>query len=406
MLFTLRVLSGEMSGSELLLSAERYIIKTGKQFHDPGTATNMDDASAITLFIPCGNTGNAYYLDLRDKNTASDKNNNNTATTSGHYYSFINVSSPDSEKTRLAAFNDIEQIDDLIIAVKEHSENWSESVIEYVVPAQKSLITTTEEKKLKQKNNVKKWAIAASIILFSCMLGGVAWFNKPPSEQKIKKSLADTIAGSVNPVSIIKGNKNTYYLLAATQRDFDWILQALQRNPRPDNEKIEVILLAEEPEQLTNRFWNKNYPVLTVDLSLPLSPVIKIVTGSALTQDQLKEIKALALEWIPFAQNPVIKTYNKNALLSQAENSLKLIYLPFAKLSTPQGATFSIRGELNDHELLQLNEFINTYKKEWGTRYINFDIKLENNLLKGKSYLNGEEGYVLMGKSHWYFPSI
>ncbi len=397
MLFTLRVLSGEMSGSELLLSAKRYLIKTSNQAQD--SSTTSDDESVINLFIPIGNATNDYYLDLRDPEDKTSEEN------TSQYYNLTDAASADSEKPRPAAFNEIEQIDNLIIAIKKQSDQWSDAVLQYI-PPEKEAALTAEQEELTPKSRFKKFRFITATVVVICALAGITtWFNNTNSEQKIKKSLTDTIAGSVNPVSIIKGNQNTYYLLALTQRDFDWILQALQKNPRPDDEKIEVILLSEEPEQLTNRFWDKDYPVLTIDFSAPISPVVKVVTESELSPDKLKEIKDLSLQWIPFARTPVIKTYNKNTIISQAEDRLKLIYLPFAKLTTSQGTTFSIRGELSDNELFQLNHFIAAYKKEWGSRYINFDIQLENNLLKGKSYFNGEKGYVLMGKSHWYFPS-
>lgn len=407
-LFTLRVLSGEMSGSELLLSEERYLIKTGKQSPNK---QDSESESAITLFVPSGNTGNSYYLDLTGGKTTSSDIDEGKENDTVSNYSIINSSSSDTEKPIYFEFNRIIQVDDLILAIKKESEIWDESVTNYIHIVNEDYdddIPADKRRKLKQqsKTKLKKFTAPAGILALVCIVTAGFWFNSSKSEQAIKRSLTETIAGSVNPVSIIKSKKNTYYLLAQTQRDMDWILQALQKNPRPNDEKIKVILLAEEPEQLTNKFWDKEYPVLTVDLSSPRFPTVKIITGPDITPDKLKKVKAQALAWMPFAEDVVIKTYNKNTIISTAEDGLKLIYLPFAKLSTPQGATFSIRGALSDNDLLQLNHFINTYQNTWGSRYIKFDIKLDNDLLKGKSYLNGQQGYVLMGKSHWYFPSI
>ncbi len=403
MLFTLRVLSGGMSGSELLLSSGNYRVKTGKNPDSTDSDVNTlndENKSAITLFIPCDDSDNSYYIDLTENSIASaDKNSEFTITC---------IAAAGSSKTTLFKFNHVVQTDNLIIAIKEQSEEWSDAVIKYVpVMIKESDISSAKNhEKINRKNIFKTLTVSVSVVAILGILAGVAWFNYSQSEQTVKNSLFETVAGSVNPVSIVKDNTNTYYLFAETQRDYDWILQALQKNPRPRDEKIEVILLSAAPEKLTNKFWEKNYQVLTVDLSSPMQPVIKIVAGPELTSEKLKELKLLALKWMPFAQDMLIKTYPKNAVISNAEESLKLIYLPFAKLSTPQGATFSIRAALSDNELFQINQFIENYKIAWGNRYINFDIKLDNDLLKGKSYLNGQQGYVLMGKSHWYFPGL
>lgn len=45
-----------------------------------------------------------------------------------------------------------------------------------------------------------------------------------------------------------------------------------------------------------------------------------------------------------------------------------------------------------------------SFSHKWGTRRVDFKIALRTDWLKGKSYREGGDGYVLLDHASWYFP--
>jgi len=78
--------------------------------------------------------------------------------------------------------------------------------------------------------------------------------------------------------------------------------------------------------------------------------------------------------------------------------------VPYRRLLRSNGATFEVVGALGDEDLAALRNLIVSFGRKWGTRRVDFKISLRTDGLKGKSYREGRDGYVLTDHASWYFP--
>lgn len=70
-----------------------------------------------------------------------------------------------------------------------------------------------------------------------------------------------------------------------------------------------------------------------------------------------------------------------------------------------RGRNVCYSGALDDVEILRARQFVDSYYRTWGGRYVQFAIELKDDWLKGRSFQYGAEGYIKMSLCHWYFPS-
>jgi len=78
--------------------------------------------------------------------------------------------------------------------------------------------------------------------------------------------------------------------------------------------------------------------------------------------------------------------------------------LPYHRSAQANSITFTVQGALADTELQAVRDYVSGFYRQWGDRYVHFEIELHDDWLKGKSFQYGPQGYIKMTPSSWYFP--
>ncbi|ONC26355.1 hypothetical protein AQ914_04550 [Burkholderia pseudomallei] len=89
---------------------------------------------------------------------------------------------------------------------------------------------------------------------------------------------------------------------------------------------------------------------------------------------------------------------------SDARALLATAGCPYRRVARANGATYQITGALSDETLASLQALVMQFSHKWGTRSIDFRVEMRTDWLKGKSYQDGSDGYVLLDPASWYFP--
>ncbi|RWA54566.1 hypothetical protein AU476_09580 [Cupriavidus sp. UYMSc13B] len=89
---------------------------------------------------------------------------------------------------------------------------------------------------------------------------------------------------------------------------------------------------------------------------------------------------------------------------TDADNALQKIGLRYRRVGRPHGTTFEIYGAIDDGQFASLQKLFSLFNRKWGTRPVDFKIAMQTDTLKGKSYWEGKDGYVLLNRVSWYFP--
>ncbi len=91
-------------------------------------------------------------------------------------------------------------------------------------------------------------------------------------------------------------------------------------------------------------------------------------------------------------------------LKNQAKTRLDRLGITYKTDVQPASVNYIVDGGINDVSLSQVKAMSDAFYQDYGTNYIHFAVELKDDWLKGKSFKYGPQGYVKMGKQHWYFP--
>lgn len=196
------------------------------------------------------------------------------------------------------------------------------------------------------------------------------------------------------------------YVSAQNERDTLWARQVLARG---DYDKNARVINENEENKRISTWLDTYYPQLAyyrLHFDEPRKPVFWL--SRQRNNMSKKEIEVLSQKLralMPYADSVDITLMDDVAAAGQAEAGLKQQALPYSRRNHKGGVTFVIQGALDDVEILRARQFVDSYYRTWGGRYVQFAIELKDDWLKGRSFQYGAEGYIKMSPGHWYFPS-
>ncbi len=93
---------------------------------------------------------------------------------------------------------------------------------------------------------------------------------------------------------------------------------------------------------------------------------------------------------MPYADSVNITLMDDVTAAGQAEAGLKQQALPYSRRNH-KGRNVCYSGALDDVEILRARQFVDSYYRTWGGRYVQFAIELKDDWLKGAHFSTGRK---------------
>ncbi|MCD4484625.1 PrgH/EprH family type III secretion apparatus protein [Chromobacterium vaccinii] len=298
-----------------------------------------------------------------------------------------------------AGFNQIIRVGALELALRPQDQSWLPEVLNH--PRQTDTLAT------KPPRRRNRWlAVPALLALLAAAgLGFGSYEQWLDSSQRKTTELSALLGNNPQRFQILPGQDGRFYVAAASERDTAWARQALLRSDDP--QAFEVITPLRENERI-GRWLAAAYPDLAyycLQLNDPRHPQLWISQQrAALSAEDKMRLAARLVERLPYADKVDIVPVDDDAAAREAEAGLRRLALPFRRKDNPDSVVFAISGSLGDDELQRARQFVDRYYRQWGGRYVQFAIELKDDSLKDKSFMYGNQGYIKLDASHWYFP--
>lgn len=369
----IRLLNGPLQGCEFLLAPGRTLFVVGQ----PATFIASDRLPEFpndTLYIPLDAGGinfelhNGESLELQELGDSAGAR-------------------------RQVELNRLQQVGELTFALKHESEIW---------PA--GLLSTVETPLAPPRPKARNALIAAAVVI-GLLLAGIGYktWHMP---QRQFASLSENLGNDAQRFTIMPGRDNLIYVATHSERESFWVHQEILRSQYRG--QVRVVYPAQENERV-GRWLSIYYPSLSwyrLQLSNPLQPQLWVSQQRTTLNEAAREkLTHDLLAQLPYAETIKIMQMDDAAAANQAESGLVRLGLPFTRNDRGDGVSFSIRGELDDGQLLRARRFVEGYYSQWGNRYVQFAIELQEDRLKGHSWQYGEQGYVKMATGHWQFSN-
>jgi len=306
--------------------------------------------------------------------------------------------------TRSVSFHQLINVEDVQFVLRpEHSE-WQQPLDEVSRSEEVSGSVTSAPVKV-QSGPHKAWRTRILLLLLVMMgLSGLYLLYGRDDNEIHSVTLA--LGGKPQEFTGFVGGDGRMYVFARTAQSSNRARQSLIKNP--DGRDVTVLNAKAEEEKISREIMAR-WPQVSfhgVRFDDPAKPEIILSQERAkmLQSDQLDNISAkltLLFGWVKVFSFSYISDSN---IANAAEQGILSITPYFNKRHNADSVTFSIAGKINDSELNAIKAFVTDFRKQWSGGYIQFDIKLEDDRLKGKSYRYGADGYVKATAEQWLFP--
>lgn len=379
--FIIRLLNSSLNGCEFPLPQGRTLFIVG----EVDTFISSEQIPVLpvdSLFIPLEQGGVNFEL-VVDENLADDKKIT------------LHELTPESIGPRSVVVNSPIQVGELLIVIRPEGQPWVPSI-----PA-KSEITRVANYLYLKKGMI---ITLACIVILAISIAGTFWVLNAPQRQVAE---LDSLLGKEKErFLVLPGRDKVFYILSKNEGDSLWARQVIARG---DYSKVARVIDEYEENKRVSTWLDTYYPRLAyyrLHLDNPREPIFWISRQRVkFSKIELDALSKKLVEIMPYADSVSIVSMDDITAAEQAESGLKQQALPYSRKNNKDSVTFVIQGALDDTEILRARQFVDSYYRTWGDRYIQFAIELKDDWLKGRSFQYGAEGYVKMSSGHWYFPS-
>lgn len=302
----------------------------------------------------------------------------------------------ESTEIRHCAFQTRVQIGSLQIAVRPEDQPWAPELLGLQPDATFDAVAVAWWR--------ARWSgwLASGLALAALVTVVGIWSMPGPTPETDVRAL---IIGASDEAKVLSGRDNAIYVFVTSERDAGWSRQVLVRHNTlsgkvlvmdQERRRLEQLLVDHDPQLA----WH------SIDLKDPSVPRLLLSAQrnllTPLKQAKLLDVLLLAA---PYAQDITVQMQEDKQLVDLAQEGLQRLSLAYSRIEHEDSVTFAVAGNLQDSELANARRYIDSFYRQWGDRYVHFTVELKDDLLGGKSFQTGPQGYIKMTSSSWHFPT-
>nr|WP_318383153.1 PrgH/EprH family type III secretion apparatus protein [uncultured Enterobacter sp.] len=419
--YVLKILSGPMFGVDVALPDESII---HLYFGDNDTlandtAGNFHNYALNSLLIPGIPGGNEkFLLRLRDDNGRETRDGETYTITAQRLVDKhahdetdtaedIGLRSEDGDELIHIPLNEPTAVGQVVIALREASQTWSDSVTHYRFPFSapngQAPQGTIQGDSVPQK---RPWLLRFSalvVILAGCAL--IAFLVMLPNKiVTLREALIP-----VNP-EISQTKDGRIFILANTLPEATWAEMALRKSELLSN-NITLLSVPQERDKLKALLVENVVPFFDVKftrgftLRLLISRERSPADPTKLKQYE-QRLQKLLLGHFPYINAVNIERVSDSVVYANARDRLKALGIHSQKDVASQHITLNISGELDDFQLSTLRHQVSEFTEQYGDQYVKFVVNMNEDPLRNRTFKTGADSYIVVPGNHWLYSDI
>lgn len=403
MIHKLKFLSGELDGVEFSLCGGDTIFHVGphRDLIDGASAQTL--ASSDNLFyVPDAQLSGDFLLRISAPFSASDVDaatadtvDIDTDTDALQQIELGQRASGAPWQLQTIACNVVHSACGLHFAVRRQDQPWARSVLDFRSDHPSLAVPQTSRTRPVRRIH----GIAAMLLLVGVCLAAAAWWQHQAPETQVRE-LVEVLADAPMDFSVVHGSDGRLYAFSDGANGVAWGRRASKRLARHDDDYRDRHA---EAERLGEVLIAANIDYVVIRLRDPQRPEV-VISGAPADLPRLsRRVAGVLATHMPYARQPQYEVIDDARLVLLARAQLRAMGIS-SQVDT-SGVRVSVSNDvfLDDAGLHAMAQQSRKFTERWGTRRISINIRLWDDLLKGRSYQYSPDQLLSLGEGRWEF---
>lgn len=307
--------------------------------------------------------------------------------------------------SRTINFHQTVEADGVSFVLRPEGSEWQEASAETPAAPGEEAIPMPAAARAEPRS--RGWTVKMLSLLLLLAAGVTGYYLLGQQDQRQLNQLALTLGGKPQAFQTFVGRDASVYVLAREPISNAWAWQSLIKNNIANQYTVLSARSAEEniAREITARWPQVKFHGVRFDVPGRPEIILSLERAKMINQQQLDQVSAKLLSLFSWASGFSFSYLSDGSIADNAEQGLVSIVPHFDRRNNNDSVTFSVNSTLNDSELNALKAFVTDFRSKWKGNYIQFDIRLEDNRLKGKSWRYGTDSYIKITADQWHFPA-
>lgn len=300
-----------------------------------------------------------------------------------------------------AAANEVFDVAGIYLAWRASDDNWKPDVLAYQPPVPQALRArvplVARMPRPRSKRALGLTLAGAALVL---LLGAGYWFQRHYVPETRVRGLVEVVAEAPVDYDIAYGKDGRLYAFTDRPIGVTWGRRASERLGRRGDVFVER---SHEALRLGELLTAASIEHVVIRLRDPSHPEI-VLSGDVIVTDSLRRRVQTVLESaMPYATTIEVESIGDTRLLAIARERLRSLGIS-TRVDTV-GSRVSVSNDvyLDDAGLHAMAAYVNEFGDYWGRRRVAINIRLWDDLLKGRSYQYSPGQLLSVGQGRWDF---
>jgi len=382
----LKLLSGQLDGVEFTLLPGDTIFHVGpaRTLHEDRLESTLANADNV-FYIPGDHLPASFRVRCADSEVSLEVRENGNIC-------WIAQELP---------LNEVVYVAGLTLAVREENETWSAAVLDHRLPVVAPYASLEHAAAAApQRAPITLWLMLAALAAVVAATGWWVYDRQRPATQV--RNLELVLAQSPYGYNVVHDKHGRIHAFSDTAEAMSWGQRASERAGRTkDIYHIRHLEVARVGTFLDSA--GVDYAVIR--LRTPQVPEVVITAVSADDSERRRRVAAMLAPHLPYASRIDVRSVGDGHLVSLARNGLSARGIT-TRLGSQAGRT-SLTNDtfLDDAALHAMSRYRDEFVQEWGARRVHINIRLWDDLLKGRSYQYSDDQLLSIGEGRWEFST-
>lgn len=285
------------------------------------------------------------------------------------------------------------------LALRADTEAWAAAVLDFAVSEAAQSAAGADPAPRRSRRRFL-W-LGAPLLLVLLALGGYAAYGRYYAPETRMRTLEDALKTGPVDYDVVYGRDERVYVFSDAVQGAAWGQRASQRLQRDRGDAY--INRSREAERLGALLSAAGIDYAVVRLREPQRPVA-VLSGDACIAEMRERATRLLSGKAPYAREIGVECISDGRLIALAQDGLRALGISTRVDTSGARSSLSNDAYLDDATLRAMAGFSEDFRKQWGRR-IAINIRLWDDLLKGRSYQYDPGQLLAVGDGRWEFST-